>query len=288
MTPSRPDPAFSRPAPPSEPARDEAPAAADPWALLDAARTVLTVHAHPDDESLSTGALLAHLASQGTRVVLATATRGEKGEIIPGTVSPGDPRDFADIRMTELDGAARALGVAERHLLGTAPALADDAEPRWYRDSGMQWITPTLAGPDESTGPDAFTRRPREQARADLLALIAAVGPDVLVSYDDGGTYGHPDHVLTHELTAEAAAATGIPFCEVASYHDTGEGIAAEGVRWRDLPETGDALAAALGSHRTQLTVLSSDSDGVRLRLSGGQERRVPLRAGVRLHRPQG
>lgn len=250
---------------------------------------MLTVHAHPDDESLSTGAVLAHLAGRGTRVVLATATRGEEGEVIPGSIPEGDERPFEEIRMGELDGAAAGLGIAERHLLGTAPALAPGAAPRRYRDSGMAWVTPTLAGPSPDAGPDAFTRRPRTEPIADLVALIDAIRPDVLVSYDDGGTYGHPDHVLTHEITAAVSEQTGVPFVEVESYHEIDADQSASGASGfvrRDLPEVREALRRALDSHRTQLTLLQDDPEvgTIALRLSGGQVRRLPLGAGVRRH----
>lgn len=267
--------------------------ASDPWTLLDGARTVLTVQAHPDDETLSTGAVLAHLSRHGARVVLATATRGEEGETIPGSRPEGDDRPFVEVRGAELDAAAAALGITERHHLGTAPALASGASPRRYRDSGMRWVTPQVAGPAEDTGPEAFTRLPREHAVLDLLALVAAIRPDVLVSYDDGGTYGHPDHVLVHHVAAEASRRSGIPLIEVASYAED-ESAGADDFVWRDLPEEADALEAALRAHRTQLTVLgrdeptSEDPGGVRLRLSGGQEHRLPLSAGIRVHAPRG
>ena len=114
--------------------------AVDPWELLDSARLVLAVHAHPDDESLSTGALLASLVAAGTQVVLVTATRGEEGEIVTGSVAADDPRPIEEIREHEIEAATRALGILERHWLGTAPALASGAKPRRYRDSGMQWV----------------------------------------------------------------------------------------------------------------------------------------------------
>lgn len=257
------------------------------WDLLDGARTVLAVHAHPDDETLSTGALIAHLVARGTRVVLVTATRGEAGETVPGSIPDGDTRPFARVREDELDAAAAALGVQRRMHLGTAPALAPGAEPRTYRDSGMRWVTPHLAGPADDTGPDALTRRPRADALADLLAALDAERPDALISYDDGGTYGHPDHVRAHELARDAARARSVPFVEVASYHETDPGAEDPSFTWRGLPGTADAVEAALRAHRTQLTVLGRDpGGGIRLRLSGGQERLVPIGAGIRLLRP--
>lgn len=257
---------------------------ADPWALLEAASTVLTVHAHPDDETLSTGTLLAHLAARGARVVLLTATRGEEGETIPGSTPAGDTRSFVEVRADELDGAADALGVAERLTLGTAPALAAGAAPRDYRDSGMRWVTPDQAGPAEHTGPDALTRRPSERAIADLVAAVEAVRPEVLVSYDAGGTYGHPDHVRAHHITAAAARRSGVAFVEVASYHDGDPGAEDPSFVWRDLPETLDAVATALSCHRTQLEVQGRIPGAIEVRMSGGQVRAVPSRTGIRVH----
>lgn len=249
----------------------------DPWDLLAGAATVLAVHAHPDDESLSTGPLLASLAAAGTRVVLVTATRGEEGEIVAGSIAEDDPRPLEQIRAEEIDRATAALGIAEGHLLGTAPALADGAAERRYRDSGMQWVADGLAGPSPSAGPTSFTHRGLEDAAADLLALLAHVRPDVLISYDDEGTYGHPDHVRAHHVTAAAADRAGIPFLEVAGADD------ADGFSWRDLPGTLATVRGALEHHRTQLTVLGEDGDGIAIRHVGGQDDLITSRTGVRV-----
>ena len=106
----------------------------DPWQLLGTARTVLAVHAHPDDESLSTGALLAALAADGTRVVLVTATRGEEGEIVPGAVPTGTsaPSEIRGRRSTR----DRRAGDPERH----DAARARGRRHCRYRDSGMAWV----------------------------------------------------------------------------------------------------------------------------------------------------
>src|SRR5699024_10696055 len=193
-----------RPTARRDPRREGDPVTRDPWHLLEEASLVLAVHAHPDDESLSTGALLASLVAGGTRVELVTATRGEEGEIVPGSVPTEDPRSLEAIRETEIDAAAAALGLAQRYWLGTAPALAPRIAPRRSRDSGMQWVREGLTGPSESAGPDSFSRRPLEQAAEDLAALIEQVRPDVVIGYDDEGTYGHSDHVRAHHVTAEA------------------------------------------------------------------------------------
>ncbi len=260
---------------------------ADPWQLLDDARTVLAVHAHPDDESLSTGALLASLVAAGTRVVLVTATRGEEGEVVAGAIAPEDTRPLEEIRESEIAAATAALGLAERHWLGTAPALAPGAAERRYRDSGMQWLRAGLAGPSPTAGPDSFSHRPLEEAVADLVALIDHVGPDAVIGYDDEGTYGHPDHVRAHQVTAAACARTGTPLVQIASVIEAapaspapGEGAA---IVRRDHPGTAAAVRRAVDSYRTQLTVVGEVPGGLAIRHVGGQDDVVALATGLRV-----
>ncbi|GAA4524360.1 PIG-L family deacetylase [Brachybacterium paraconglomeratum] len=267
--------------------------AVGPWELLDTARLVLAVHAHPDDESLSTGALLATLAAAGTRVVLVTATRGEEGEIVAGAVPAGDPRPLEEIREHEIDAATHALGISERHWLGTAPALAPGASPRRYRDSGMRWVREGLAGPSETAGADSFSRHPFEDAVEDLAALISLLQPDAVIGYDDAGTYGHPDHVRAHHVTAGACARTGTPMLEVASEVPAGPSDDPESAAradelaffWRDQPEAAAAVRRAVESYRTQLTVVGDSPGGIAIRHVGGQGDVVALRTGLRLAR---
>ncbi|MDO5662769.1 MAG: glycosyltransferase [Brachybacterium sp.] len=252
----------------------------DPWGLLDRARTVLVVHAHPDDETLATGPLLADLAQRGTRTVVLTATRGEEGEITEGALDD-DERDLAEVRAVELARALDALGIEEHHMLGAAPALAPGASPRRYRDSGMRWIREGLAGPSEHAGEDSLTRRNPEEAVADLLALIDHVGADLLITYDDAGGYGHPDHVRVHEVTAEAAHRRDLPMLEVA---DPATSLAS-GICWREQPGTGEAVEAAVRAYATQVTPigpLDPEQPGLLLRHVGGQEQRLRFGTGLR------
>ena len=254
----------------------------DPWQLLEDASTVLVVHAHPDDESLSTGALLASLSAAGIRIELVTATRGEEGEVVPGAIAADEDRPLDLIREREIDAAGAHLGIAARHLLGTAPALAPGASPRRYRDSGMEWIREGLAGPSPSAGSDSFTHRPLEDAIDDLVALIDHVRPDVVIGYDDEGTYGHPDHVRAHHVTAAACARTATVRLEVSSAPQ-GSISTSGGFSWREHPATGEAVRAAVDSYRTQLTVLGTDAEGIRIRHVGGQDDVVALRTGLRV-----
>ena len=256
----------------------------DPWQLLDSAATVLAVHAHPDDESLSTGPLLASLSAAGTRVVLVTATRGEEGEIVPGSLDPAESRPLEEVREAEITAATSALGIAERHWLGTAPALAPGAASRRYRDSGMRWVREGLAGPSDSAGPDSFSLRPLAAAVDDLVALLETVRPEVVIGYDDEGTYGHPDHVRAHHVAVGACARAGVPLVEIASVlpDETGSGSASEArIIARDHPGTGEAVLRAVDSYRTQLTVLGEEPGGIAIRHVGGQDDVVPLRTGL-------
>lgn len=255
----------------------------DPWRLLEQAGSVLAVHAHPDDESLSTGALLASLATAGTRVELVTATRGEEGEIVAGAVDPADERPLDEVRAGEIDDAASALGIADRHMLGSAPALDEGAEPRVYRDSGMQWVREGLAGPADTAGPDSFTHRPRSEAVADLVALIGRLRPDVVIGYDDAGSYGHPDHVHAHHVTVAACEATGTSMVEVASDAES------TGFFWREQRDSLAAVQRALRAYRTQLTVLGVEEAGLEhagrilIRHVGGQDGTIDMRTGLRV-----
>ncbi|WP_214107213.1 PIG-L family deacetylase [Acrocarpospora catenulata] len=156
--------------------------------------TVMAVHAHPDDEVMGTGGMLARYADEGIRTVLVTCTNGEQGDG-PGGVKPGeeghDDDAVARVRLGELRESAAHLGLAEVELLG-------------YRDSGMEgW-----AGNGHD---DAFANVPVEVAAARLAELIRRYRPQVLVTYDERGGYGHPDHIQAHRVAVAAAELTGIP-----------------------------------------------------------------------------
>ncbi|OBB62675.1 N-acetyl-1-D-myo-inositol-2-amino-2-deoxy-alpha-D-glucopyranoside deacetylase [Mycobacterium sp. 852014-50255_SCH5639931] len=156
---------------------------------------LLFVHAHPDDESLSNGATIAHYTARGADVRVVTCTLGEEGEVI-GDRWAGLAVDHADqlggYRIGELTAALRALGVGATHYLGGAG--------RW-RDSGMQG-TP-------GRGRQRFIDADEREAVGELVAVIREHRPHVVVTYDPGGGYGHPDHVHTHTVTAAAVAAAG-------------------------------------------------------------------------------
>ncbi|UFU07493.1 PIG-L family deacetylase [Ruania halotolerans] len=168
---------------------------------------VLGAFAHPDDETLVAGGLLAWLA-RSAEVHVVTATRGERGEVIPGDIAhlEGDGPGLAAVREAELTEALEALGVATHHFLDSLPGPAG-RRPQRYVDSGMQWDgdSRVRAVPDPAAGRDAFSRADAETAAQVLAAHLRTVRPHlVLIDEPDGG-YGHPDHVRMHQVTMRAA-----------------------------------------------------------------------------------
>lgn len=153
--------------------------------------TLMAVHAHPDDESSSTGGVLARCALEGVKTVLVTCTNGEYGDG-PNHVKPGqeghDPDQVAKIRRAELEEACELLGVNHLEMLG-------------YHDSGM----PDWQYKDQR---HVFHQVPLEDPVGRLVALVEQYRPHVLVTYNEMGGYGHPDHQRAHEITLEAFART--------------------------------------------------------------------------------
>ena len=147
--------------------------------------TLLTVHAHPDDESISTGGIMARYAAAGVRVVCVTCTGGEHGEIVvPELDTPANHARLAEIRREELRRALARLGAIESRMLG-------------YVDSGMM-------GTPQNDEPGAFWGADFDAAVERLLAIVRDVRPQVIVGYNDFGGYGHPDHIRS-ALIAKAA-----------------------------------------------------------------------------------
>jgi len=162
--------------------------------MVDPPLTLMAVHAHPDDEALGTGGVLARYGDEGVRTVLVTCTNGELGDG-PGGVKPGEPgHDEAAVvalRHDELMKSCAALGVEHVELLG-------------YRDSGME-------GWPQNDAPGAFWHTPVPEAAARLGELMLQYRPQVVVTYDEHGFYGHPDHIQANRITLAAVAATGVP-----------------------------------------------------------------------------
>jgi N-acetyl-1-D-myo-inositol-2-amino-2-deoxy-alpha-D-glucopyranoside deacetylase len=169
-------------------------------------RSLLLVHAHPDDESIGTGATMAMYVDQGVRVTLVTCTLGEEGEIVVDDLahlaSAKEDR-LGEERIGELAAACSALGVRDHRFLGG---------PGRWRDSGMM-DTPTTANPA------CFWQADLDEAIGELVRIVREVRPQVVVTYDDNGGYGHPDHIQAHRVTVGAFEAAGDP----ARYPDAGD-----------------------------------------------------------------
>jgi N-acetyl-1-D-myo-inositol-2-amino-2-deoxy-alpha-D-glucopyranoside deacetylase len=171
-----------------------------------ASRRLLLVHAHPDDETIGTGATMAKYAAEGAHVTLVTCTLGEEGEILlPELEHLAADRDDAlgAVRIDELAAAMKALGVSDHRFLG--------GEGRW-RDSGMMGL-PTNAFPG------CFWQADLDEAIGALVAVMREVRPQVVISYDEVGGYGHPDHIQAHRVAVGGFEASGDP----ARYPEAGE-----------------------------------------------------------------
>ncbi len=156
-------------------------------------KSLLLVHAHPDDETINNGATMAMYAAAGYNVTLVTCTRGEEGEILVPELAhlAADKEDgLAPIREVELANAMAALGVTDHRFLG--------APHRHYRDSGMMGTPP-------NDRPDVFWQADLDSAALELVEIILEVKPQVLVTYDEFGGYGHPDHIKAHQVAMRAA-----------------------------------------------------------------------------------
>ena len=183
---------------------------------------VLFVHAHPDDESAGTGGTIARLVAEGIRVDLVTCTDGAEGEIHDPTLDPDEARPrLAEIRARELACSVAALGngAIRHHMLG-------------YRDSGM-------IGTEANGHPDSFWQADIDEATRRLLGIVRAARPAAIVSYDERGNYGHPDHINAARIARAAYAAAADPSvhpdagtpCEVDRFYE----MAFSRETWTDL-----------------------------------------------------
>lgn len=161
-------------------------------------RRLLLVHAHPDDETLATGGTMARYAAEGVQVTLVTCTLGEEGEVLLGDLGHL-AAEFEDAlgphRLAELAAAMAELGVTDHRRLG-----GDGA----FRDSGM-------VGTASNDRPDCFWRADLLAAARPLVEIMREVRPQVLITYDDFGGYGHPDHIQAHRVAAYAAFLASVP-----------------------------------------------------------------------------
>ncbi|MGE5763319.1 MAG: N-acetyl-1-D-myo-inositol-2-amino-2-deoxy-alpha-D-glucopyranoside deacetylase, partial [Mycobacterium leprae] len=161
-------------------------------------RRLLLVHAHPDDETIGTGATMARYAAEGVGVTLVTCTLGEEGEILePGLEHLAADREdrLGEHRIGELAEAMRCLGVRDHRFLGG---------PGRWRDSGMMGL-PT------NDRPSCLWQADLDEATAALVSIVREVRPQVVVTYDENGGYGHPDHIQAHRVAVRAVDAAGDP-----------------------------------------------------------------------------
>lgn len=165
-------------------------------------RRLLLVHAHPDDESSSTGATIARYCAEGAQVTLVTCTLGEEGEIVPNDLehlSAGS--GLATHRLDELHAAAEALGLSDYVRLG--------GDGR-YHDSGMARAEDGTATARDETTDTAFWNADLLEASLSLVSILRDRRPQVVISYDTFGMYGHPDHVMAHRVMTYACVLSGV------------------------------------------------------------------------------
>ncbi|MBZ5735095.1 N-acetyl-1-D-myo-inositol-2-amino-2-deoxy-alpha-D-glucopyranoside deacetylase [Nocardioides sp. TRM66260-LWL] len=192
------------------------------------AQRLLLVHAHPDDEVIGQGATMAKYAAEGRGVTLVTCTAGEQGEILVPELAhlAADREDrLGEHRRGEIADAMRALGVTDHRWLGGFGR---------FRDSGMKWHEDGYAVPADDIHDNAFWRADLTVAADHLVEVIREVRPQVLVTYDQFGGYGHPDHIQAHRVAMYAVLLAAAP-----SYRrDLGEAWDVAKVYWGAMSES--------------------------------------------------
>jgi len=188
---------------------------------ITADRRMVLVHAHPDDETIGSGVTMAKYVADGAHVTLVTCTGGEEGEILVPDLehlAAHHNDELAPQRKVELANAMKALGVTDHRYLGGFGR---------YRDSGMM-------GTEPNNRPDAFWQADLTDAATDLVAVLREVRPQVVITYDQFGQYGHPDHIQAHRV-----ATYGVALAAVASYRpDLGQAWDVPKVYWTALPRS--------------------------------------------------
>ena len=204
----------------AETAVDDAAADVD-MAPLDVPRRLLLVHAHPDDETIGTGATMARYAAEGAAVTIVTCTLGEEGEVLVPELEhlAADREDgLGQHRVGELAAAMEALRVPDHRFLGG---------PGRWRDSGMM-------GTPQNERPDCFWQADLDEAVRELVAVVREVRPQVVITYDANGGYGHPDHIQAHRVAVAAFDAAGDP----AYAPELGEVWQASKLYWSAVPRS--------------------------------------------------
>lgn len=198
------------------------------------ARRLLLVHAHPDDETINNGATMAKYVAEGAKVTLVTCTRGEEGEVLVPELAhyaAAETDQLGQHRETELADAMAALGVRDFRFLG--------APTKKWRDSGMM-------GTEPNNRSDVFWNADLDEAAGYLVKIILETKPQVMVTYDEFGGYGHPDHIQAHRVAMRAAELAADPA------HTGGESWNIEKIYWNITPrsviEEGMAKMKEIGS----------------------------------------
>lgn len=156
-------------------------------------KRLLLVHAHPDDETINNGATMAKYVADGIHVTLVTCTRGEEGEVLVPELThlaSNQTDQLGNERIKELRNAMQKLGVSDHRFLGE-PEIA-------WRDSGMM-------GSEQNKRPDVFWNADLNTAAQHLVKIILEIKPQVMITYDEFGGYGHPDHIKAHQVAMKAA-----------------------------------------------------------------------------------
>lgn len=244
---------------------------------------VLFVHAHPDDETLVSGGTIATLVDQGALVTVVTCTRGERGEVIPPELRhlSGAPGELAAHREGELRDALAILGVTDHRYLGSAGARWRGRAERRYVDSGMVWGADG-AEPLPDLDTDCLAAADLGEVASDIAVVITDMRPHIVVSYDDFGGYGHPDHIRAARAARRAADVYGVPFYAIDSSRpaaiDTSEPAAIDTSRPAatsagpaaatsadlvvvDIRPVLDRKRRALAAHRTQVVIARSGNE---------------------------
>ena len=218
-------------------------------------RRLLLVHAHPDDETIANGATMARYASEGALVTLVTCTLGEEGEVlVPDLEHLAAHRDdgLGQHRIGELAAAMAELGVTDHRFLGG---------PGRYRDTGMGWTETGLATAPADVRADAFWLADMREAADHLVEIIREVRPQVLITYDDFGGYGHPDHVQAHRVATYASALAAVP-----SYRlDLGRSWDVPKIYWTAFPRSvvEQAVARSREAGSSFFGIESADDFGI-------------------------
>lgn len=164
--------------------------------MTNVSKRLLLVHAHPDDETITTGGTIARYVGEGVEVTVLTCTLGEEGEVIGdrwASLVAGEADQLGGYRISELTTALSRLGVAEpRFLVGAGH----------FRDSGM-------VGTPSAANPRAFVNASRDDAVRSVVEVIRELRPHVVISYDTNGGYGHPDHIQANVITTAAVEMAG-------------------------------------------------------------------------------